>query len=257
MTHSDTEALTILNTRPLPMGAKLAEQLNQLGFQSLNYPQITTEPLVPENLSEIDQQLTESKRVWIFVSRTAVRHFFDALPQLSDFIPEGEIIAVGPGTKQELLSRFPRLQINLPLAPNSESLIQMPLLNAAKYVSLVKGVGGRELIENTLIERGLNVVNFEVYSRINQVYSVTDLKSWQQADILLATSVDIAKALFENSKRLPRTECGEFFQNKRWLVLSERIKQYLLTKGMPSDAIFICEDADNSSIIKTIKSIVK
>lgn len=257
MSQPETQAVFILNTRPLPMGAALTEQLTQQGYQSQNYPQITTEAVEPDNLNLVPQQLSQSDRVWIFVSRTAVRFFFQVLSSDLGFAPKGRVVAVGPGTKQELVKRFPELDIHLPEFANSESLVQMPILQQAKAVSLVKGFGGRDLIENNLTGRGVAVCCYQVYTRLNKSYPLAEVKKWQDAHILLATSVDIAQALVENIHTLSLQERAAFFQNKRWVVLSERIKQYLLTKGIPSDAIFICEDADNSSIIKTITTIVK
>lgn len=250
--------MTVLNTRPLPMGRELQQDLEQAQITSIFAPQITTVAQTPDNLTSALQLTSNPNCLFIFVSRTAVKRFCQELADMgvSDFSPQGSIIAVGKGTKAELLKIFPQLTIVLPEKANSESLVEMPEFNdeSVTHSVIVKGHGGRDLIQTKLLTRGVELTEVNVYRRESESYSVQSVETWLNSKVILATSVDIAESILNNLQSLPDDKNSEFIQRVNWLVLSDRIKQYLLQQDIPSIHIFNCEQADNSSIIKNIKT---
>jgi uroporphyrinogen-III synthase len=212
----------VLNTRPLPMAEALQQALLDANIETLVAPQIGTEILKEDSIASLSSLLSDKTTAWIFVSRTAVNAFIKQWPQSSSFKPQGPIVAVGNGTREQLADTT-QLQtdvINIPDKPNSESLLTMPVLNNINRVILIKGIGGRELIETSLLERGIDVVGIDTYKRVVNQYTSLQSKPWQDCNIVLATSVDIASAIFENCAKWPVNLQNQWLKQVNWLVLS-------------------------------------
>lgn len=247
----------ILNTRPAPNGSELSDQLTELGFVSVNYPVIVNETIAT-HFSELDAHLNDSECAWVFISKPSVLFFQHYLSKQSiqEFSPSGKVFAVGNSTANELLKSNPRLNVHTPTDANSESLLAIPQLTKAKTVVLVKGVGGRGLIQSELSKKRVSVVELDLYQRTPQLFSERELSQWWDCKVTLATSVDIAKAILNNCKTTENdAKKHEFLQNTSWLVLSERIKEFLIQQGILQSQIHVCEASDNFSIIKLIKQL--
>lgn len=251
--------IRILNTRPAPNYSELSEQLTEQGFVSLDYPVIVNEAIA-SNTNELADRLQDSSCYWIFISKPSVLFFNQYLSQsgTTTFNPAGKVFAVGSSTALELQKSHPKLKVLVPTEANSESLVKMSALAQAKSIALVKGVGGRGLIQSELRDKGIEVKEFDLYKRTPQIFSEQDLQIWFSCQIVLATSVDIAKAILTNCKITESAaKKHDFLQNSSWLVLSERIKEFLIQQGISQSQIHVCEASDNFSIIKLIKQLAK
>lgn len=247
----------ILNTRPAPMGQELSQQLAELDLVSVNYPVIKNEA-VTSNFPNLRACLNDPKCNWIFISKPAVLFFNQYLIDagVEEFKPSGKVFAVGKSTAQALEDVHCELQVAAPSEANSEALLVMPALTQASRVVLVKGIGGRGLIQQNLTDKGIEVKELDLYQRVPQQFSQQQLADWYDCKVVLATSVDIAKALLTNVKNMVNVEKKhDFLQNSRWLVLSERIKAFLIQQGIQQTQIFVCEASDNVSIIKLINTL--
>ncbi|MDC2890322.1 uroporphyrinogen-III synthase [Psychrosphaera algicola] len=94
----------LLNTRPSPMAEELSALCEQVNVETQVAPIITTAPFAKEtldvSLTALLKNTPDPDFIWIFVSRTAVRHFATYLLQNKiAFMPKGKIIAVGPGAE--------------------------------------------------------------------------------------------------------------------------------------------------------------
>ena len=254
---------SILNTRPLPMGEALQALCTTQGIQSLFCPMIETKPLPFAPDPALATDLDDPHTSWIFISRTAVNLFADALHSMRlSFPPRGKIIAVGPGSRAQLVQHFPALtgSIICPEQANSESLIQLPALQSgsSKKAWLFKGTGGRTLLAEHLKQQDIPVEIVDLYRRCPVQYSKEQVISWCECLALLATSVDIARAILGNTQaQLSPAQQQEFLGQTKWLVLSDRIKQFLISQSIAASQIFICERTDNSSIINDINLLAK
>ena len=152
------QGLCILVTRPAPFDDHACELIRREGGQAISLPAIVIEPQISSPASgEYD---------WaIFVSRNAVKHGHQWLPQLRRM---PRLAAVGGATAEEL----ERLGYSNVLRPEagftSEALLECPDLNAVRgeQILIVRGSGGRELIADTLRERGAIIEYLEVYRRV-------------------------------------------------------------------------------------------
>ena len=253
--------LTILNTRPSPMGEEL-QRLLAPQFSSHHFPAIANNTLPLPTDIPLQQWLQDKTIAWIFVSRATATFFYELLQQhrLTEFAPVGGIFAIGESTKSELqhFITSPKIEIITPELSNSESFLTLKQLDNYQSFVHVKGKGGRDLIETGLKQANKKYVPLELYQRQLIEYSHSQVQSWIQCDLVLATSIDIANAVLINlSQQLSITELKLLLHKINWVVLSERIKQFLIDKTIKEEHIFICEQSDNSSIINTINLISK
>jgi uroporphyrinogen-III synthase len=102
----------------------------------------------------------------IFVSRNAVRFGMPAIDRYWPQLPLGlTVYAVGHATAAELASWG--IQPVVPDTHASEGLLALPALGAVvgQRILIVRGVGGRAMLGETLATRGALVDYFEVYER--------------------------------------------------------------------------------------------
>lgn len=253
--------LTILNTRPSPMGEELQQRLTPQ-HSSYHFPTIGNSALSLPNDIPLKQWLQDKSVAWIFVSRPTAVYFHQLLLQhdITEFSPAGGIFAIGESTKSELKQYINSTHIKIitPSFSNSESFLTLKELDNYQRFVQVKGKGGREVIGDGLSQQGKQYFPLELYQRQLISYSHSEVKSWHQCDVFLATSIDIANGIFTNlSKQFTGEELQLLLHKIKWVVLSQRIKQFLMDNMVKEQHIFICEQSDNSSIINTINLISK
>lgn len=135
----------------------------------------------------------------IFVSKSAVRF---GMPLLEAYWPQWPVAlkwyAVGQGTASELADHDVRAAF--PERPGSEGLLQLASLLEVKddRVLIVRGVGGRDLLADTLAGRGARVDYLEIYQR--QALRYPDWDQWPQAGhegVLVITSLGVLESFLE------------------------------------------------------------
>ena len=114
------------------------------------------------------------------------------------------------------------LQCMVPNPQNSEGIINLPSLQQVRdqHFALVKGVGGRELIADTLRSRGAQVSEFDVYQRILLTNPVCSSPiDWDQVTGLLVSSRALVDAVV-GSVGL------DLLKNKVWVGVSNRVSEH-------------------------------
>lgn len=155
-------------TRPTNQATKLTQLIEATGGNVIPFPLIEITAL--DDYSQFEQVITDIHDFdWIlFISSNAVQN---SMPRLiKQGIPKHlKFAAIGP-TTAETLKGF---GIDEVLTPNerfdSESLLSLPAMHdmQGKKVMLVRGIGGRDVLANTLTQRGAQVTFAECYQRIN------------------------------------------------------------------------------------------
>jgi len=180
--HSPIEkALTgigIAITRPIDQAKKLSQLISDAGGTPISYPLIEITSL--NDYSQFESVISEVNQYdWaIFISSNAVQNGMPRL--LKQGIPaQLRFAAIGPVTAAEL-HEFGVKKVLTPAShakPNketkvrfdSESLLALPemqILNTQK-VLIFRGIGGRDVLAETLKSRGATVTFAECYQRIN------------------------------------------------------------------------------------------
>lgn len=184
----------ILVTRPRPFNEEACELIRGEGGEAIALPAIAIEAR-PARAQAADYDWV------IFVSRNAVMHGHALLLQASSDCPR--LAAVGGATAAEL----ERLGFSDVLRPASgfasEALLERAELDtvAGQNILIVRGNGGRELLADTLGERGARVDYAEVYRRTRACPAAARLAEIRRQlaaaaiDFVMVGSVEIMEAL--------------------------------------------------------------
>ncbi len=168
MTTKPLQGMGIAITRPIDQAKKLAALITQAGGTPILFPLIEIAPL--KDYSKFEAIISEIAQYnWaIFISSNAVQN---AMPRLvkQGIPPNLKFSAIGPVTGSELQS-YGVKDVLIPKDRfDSESLLTLPEMTnvAGKKIMVVRGVGGREVLAETLKARGTQVTFAECYQRIN------------------------------------------------------------------------------------------
>ena len=239
---SSLAGLKVLVTRPAGQANALCESLIQAGAYPITFPTIEIVPIAKQNW--LKRNLADYD-VIIFISRNAVAHF---VAGLTESLPEHVLLAsVGDGSAESMRVHGLRVDIQPEQSIGSEGLLAMPELDdiSGKKIVIVRGNGGRELLAETLVQRGANVHYLEVYERVLPSPSVAQCEQALTADCIVCTSVASVKNLsFLLQKSL------KILFNKPMLVISERIKETAESLGF--QAIFETKDASDNAVIEQL-----
>lgn len=175
--------MIFVNTRPAKRACALSQYLSTQGIVVVDLPLLAFKAC---DLSAIDKQnlaSIDNYNALLFVSETAVRYFFDYIRgnhiYLNHHLP---IITVGQTTKKMFTDLFKQhfyqLSNFLPniispqdfgLPQNNEGMLQLDIIqNLQKNDKLliIKGKKGRDVLQNTLRQKGVCVKTVDFYERI-------------------------------------------------------------------------------------------
>jgi uroporphyrinogen-III synthase len=222
--------LSVLVTRPEHQAEPICELIAAAHGRPVRFPAL--EILGPADKNGAKATLDGARRadLLVFVSANAVQYAFPLLP---DQLPlDIAVAAIGEATARALDN------VGLPatLTPSrmdSEGMLALPELQAIRgqRAFILRGNGGRELLAETLHERGAEVIQVEVYRRQlpQRVAGVRNLlDNWPQlVDVVIATSATILDNLFAllgdaGTARLRETPL---------IVVSQRLATHALTRG--------------------------
>ena len=178
MQNKPLTGIGIAITRPIDQAKKLSALISEAGGTPILFPLIEITPLA--DYSQFQAVISDIKDYdWaIFISSNAVQN---GMPRLvkAGVPPSLKFAAIGPVTARELQS-FGVKDVLTPLSHvqdgdeskirfDSESLLTVPeMINVAgKKILIVRGVGGRDVLAETLKARGAQVTFAECYQRIN------------------------------------------------------------------------------------------
>ena len=168
----------ILITRPTEQADTLSQLISSNDGVSIQLPTIQIRPL--EKTKELLKDINDLKLsdFIIFVSRNAVKVAFDHFLNNIEIFSNIKIVALGPGTMRELAARGFK-DIIYSNQADTEGLLMLKEMQdkriSSKRVSIVRGVGGRELLASNLKKRGANVKYIDLYKRSLPHYEQTEL----------------------------------------------------------------------------------
>lgn len=195
MSDKPLAGVGILVTRPTPQASELIETIEALGGVAIGFPVIEIVPLDAAVIAA-DACMLQRPDIVIFVSRNAVLYGHT-------YAANAVVAAVGPATAAALDASGLSADIKPTSGFDSEHLLAEPdLINVdGKVVRIVRGNDGRELLAETLRERGAQVEYLSVYTRRVPEYSGAELHAletrWRKGeiDVVLALSVESVRNL--------------------------------------------------------------
>ena len=241
------QGLGVLVTRPIEQAQRLGEAIEAAHGRPLIFPCV--EIAGPADPAAVKAQLKQagSYDLLIFISVNAVNYAFPLLP---DSLPlSQQVAAVGAATAAQLedYGLEPTL---VPERFDSEGLLALPGLTdmAGKRVLILRGNGGRELLADSLRERGAQVDYAEVYQRLIPQRSAANLVAgWDKwIDAVTVTSAEILDNLF--------TLLGEAgaakLQQTPLIVVSERLAEHARQRGCRT--LYLAADAGDPALLKAL-----
>ncbi len=200
---NDLHGMTVLLTRPTRQSEGIAAAIERSGGKVCQLPLIEIEPLNdPEELEIVKQKILNLDRYSkaIFISTNAAEQGLQWIDRYWPQLPAGlEAFAVGPGTAT-VLRRLSWPVYCSERGVTSEDLLALPPLDQVQgeRIALFRGKGGRELLAETLRQRGAEVDYLELYSRRTPDYTtdiVDELIRRDPIDAIVVTSAQILDVL--------------------------------------------------------------
>lgn len=226
------QGLHIAVTRPLAQAQSLCAAITQQGGTAISYPLLAVTAI--NDYTKFDQQLQQLAATdWaIFISSNAVDF---AMPRVIKQYPQLphqlKFAAIGPQTAEALQV----YGVNKVLIPHqrydTETLMSLPEMQdvKGKTFAIFRGVGGRELMAETLKTRGAEVYFAESYQRINPQSDTSLLdQHWQQhkLDAFVVTSSEAMRYL------LALAETAPWLAHVTLCVNHERIAELPKARGL-------------------------
>lgn len=232
--------LTVLVTRPASQAASLCEQIDQRGGTAIAFPSVEIEALTAT--AAVGHDLV------VFVSVNAVAHGV----HLIEKGPATRVAAIGKATAAALAQTSLPADIVPEAGFNSEALLAHPDLTLAgnARVLIVRGAGGRELLQESFMARGLTVETREVYRRVRPVIADTVRQALEERwtsegiDVVTATSIETLHNLFEMLSDRGR----QLLRASVLLVASRRIAEAAAGMGL-NGTVIVANGADDASMI--------
>ena len=193
----------IVITRPPEQARKLSRLIQEEGGTAHLFPLIEIVPLADYSAFEQTIAGFEDYDWAIFISSNAVENGMPRLNARKGGVPTTlRFAAIGPVTAAGL-EQYGILQTLVPQHRfDSEALLALPEMQdmASRKVMIFRGVGGREVLAETLRERGADVSFAECYRRINPQRDADMLHTlWQngQLDAIVVTSSEAMRHLLD------------------------------------------------------------
>lgn len=234
----------VLVTRPEHQAQTLCEMISQAGGEPIVFPTIKIVSINNDHWQTFDLKTLD---LMIFVSSNAVFNFMSgfegALP------PHLALLAVGKKTAEAMASFELTVDIKPSMQFGSESLLMLPELRdvAGKNIAIVRGKDGRELLADTLSDRGANVTYVDVYQRILPSVSSVKCKQALTCDCVVVTSISGVK----NLKSLLEQRFN-ILLDKPLIVVSDRIRDYAMSLGFRYVTV-TTDISDNDILAQLIK----
>lgn len=239
---------SVLITRPRAQAQELIDLFQQHGANTIYFPSIEiTSKTNSQNFINHIKSLAEYTLI-IFVSRSAVEHAAPTIKHYWSTLPSHtKIAAIGPATAKALQAANINVDYHPPVeTSHSEGLLSLLPLEIIKNkrVLIIRGVGGREMLENTLSEHGATVDYAECYQRTLPSTDITPLcEQWEREgiDIVTSTSVESLQNLVEmlgsNARYLYNTPLVMISERMVAAAKSIGVKTVLQTDAMSAQSI--------------------
>lgn len=247
--------MTILITRPAPECQLLARQLNAAGISAVAQPLLEIRPgkQLPTLVSQLNRLQPDDFLIAVSVHAVNLAHNF-LMSQGVSWPKNVHYMAVGHKTAASLAASTGSKVHFPPTRCDSEGLLALPALAQmqGRRVLILRGNGGRELIYQTLQQRGADVGYCETYQRSWIALDGAQLcQQWQskQVSALVVTSGEQLVYL----DRLIPDDAKAWFLHRHLFVPSQRIADQARKLGFTT--ISTVGSAANDRLFTTLSKI--
>ena len=222
----------IVLTRPTGQNEALAARICAVGGEAVLLPLLDiAPPAAPLSAEALHELLTRSE--WaIFISPNAVRMALRILPA-ADWPTTLRLAAIGQGTARVLREAGLSEVLTPASGSDSESLLALAEFAqpGGKRILLARGEGGRELLAQTLTERGAQVNHAVVYRRLPCPPDLPALRQQFGAGrtLWVITSSEALRVLLDAAQQ---SEDVDWLHAQQFLFAHPRIAQQAATSGL-------------------------
>lgn len=238
----------VLVTRPEHQASHLCQLIEAEGGAAVRYPALVIKPRSDRAAVRAAIGPADRYDLVVFVSANAVRYGADILDQGRD----RPVAAIGQATALALNAAGYRVTLMPDEGADSESLLALPQLAhlAGQRVLIVRGTGGRDLLQEVMSARGAQVQHAEVYIR-EAAYPSMERKAeietlWRQGGISVytATSVELLEALVG----IVTPRCRELMHSTALVTGSNRVAEAASRLGIGSP-ILLADSPDDIALV--------
>lgn len=242
--------MRVLITRPKKQAEALCELVNQAGGQAVLFPAIEISPAADKSVIFAQLNRLAEYDLAIFISTHAVDQLWSFIKVKPVLWPDSiNVAAIGLSTSRRLKSVGVTVNSQPEHSYTTESLLEdltAKKLNSGKIL-IIRGVGGRECLADSLREMGAQVDYLEIYQRQKPaIYDSRLLSDWQSANsMIVCTSNEGLSNLLSMAPK------PELLLATTLLVVSHRMQKYARQSGF-RNRVLISENARNESIMKVL-----
>jgi len=241
----------VLVTRPEHQAHHLCQLIEAEGGAPVRYPALLIRPRADRAAVRAAIGPADRYDLVIFVSANAVRFGADFLENRRDL----RLATVGQVTAAALNAAGYRISLMPAEGADTEALLAMPQLAhmSGQRVLIVRGVGGRELLADALVQRGALVQLAEVYTREparpDATLQAQVEQLWRQGGVRVysATSVAVLEALIG----IVTPRCRELMDSTALLTGSRRIADAAIRLGLGSPLI-LADAPDDAALTSAL-----
>jgi uroporphyrinogen-III synthase len=241
----------ILVTRPATQAENLCQLIeNQAGYAT-RFPTLEIEAVAPAHAT----LHTALSADWlIFTSKNAVDFALHAFNGKMTPLTQPAIAAVGGSTAARLRDSGLTVACVPAFEFNSEGLLAEAMMHdvAGKTCVIVRGVGGREKLAETLRIRGAKVEYLDVYRRLLPSKDSGELIDHLQQNQLDAVIVTSDEAL-HNLWTMMEPDSAARLRRLPLVVVSERIRQ--TAERLKFEQIVVSQQPTDAAILETLKTL--
>lgn len=243
---------TIVVTRPVAQAGTLCRLIESQGGRVLSFPTLAIDAVTPDEASLANALQSD----WLLFTSTNAVDF--ARPALSGKMPAAgspRIAAVGAATAEALRQAGWTVDCVPASQFSSEGLLAEPLLHPVDGLTctIVRGVGGRDILRTRLTERGAVVNYLDVYRRYCPAQEPTVLTARLGSADLDAITITSVEAL-ANLLTLVGNEHYLLLKAVTLVVVSERIKQAAIEWGFQQ--VRVSDAPSDASIVETLTTLL-
>jgi uroporphyrinogen-III synthase len=259
----------VLLTRPADQALGLAAGIRAQGGVAIALPLLN---IVPVQAAEDTQRIRalvmdlDQYEIAIFISTNAAALGLEWIQNFWPQLPVGlQACAVGPGTAA-VLRQLPWPVHCATTGVTSEDLLALPVLQQVdgKRIALFRGKGGRELLAETLRERGARVDYVELYTREAPAHTPAQARQLLQEhgiNCVVLTSQQIfdtfntllrqSVAALDVSQDKARSPLLGLPQNLTLIVPSARVEDIARRSGYPR--VLNAGGADDQAVLACLR----
>ena len=266
----------VINTRPVERAAALTDHLQAAGLTVVEIPMLTLQsrPTTEQDMTLMRQWLAGDYKALVIVSPTAAASGLAVWQALEDerqaqnhdddnnnerkdiainaLQAPSYLIAVGEATASVLNNakiEASNYQVLQPHIANNEGMLAMPeieRLQAGDKLLVWRGLGGRRLLVDTLLARGVHIDSIAWYERIMPVDAMTQYEQWLQG-VLARNSMQDTSA--SQPKPIVVVSSGTAFEHWESIVRAVAEKALKQETARETPAILPYELSDFSYVV--------